>query len=356
MSDQDPTFRGHTLRAVAVALFCVTTISAPAKADEVVFASWGGAFQDALRSSMLEPAAEVLGITISEDTTNGIQDVRAQISADSVAWDITEQALDVCVQLKNEGALEALDYTVISTDGIPEGLVDTHWIGLLNYSLVLGWRSDKYGDNGPKSWADFWDVEKFPGKRAMFGKVNHNLEAALMADGVAPGEVNAVLQSPGGMDRALDKLAEIAPHISVWYRGGSQAAQLLRDGEVDLIHIGNGRAESIIADGAPVAYTWNQATLDADCVLVPKGAPNRDLAMKVINEMISAESQARMAVAISYGPVNMTAFETGIVPAEQAAKNNSAPENLATQVILNPNFYVENAQTLQEQFDILIQQ
>ena len=168
----------------------------------------------------------------------------------------------------------------------------------------------------------------------MFGKVNHNLEAALMADGVAPGEVNAILQSPGGRDRAFEKLAEIAPHISVWYRGGSQAAQLLRDGEVDLIHIGNGRAESIIADGAPVAYTWNQATLDADCVLVPKGAPNRELAMKVINEMVSAESQARMAAAISYGPVNVTAFETGIVPAEQAAKNNSAPENLATQVIL----------------------
>lgn len=356
MSDRYPSFRGHTFRAMAVALFCIATTSAPATAQEVVFASWGGAFQDALRSSMLEPAAEALDITINEDTTNGIQDVRAQISANAVVWDITEQALDVCVQLKNEGALEALDYTVISTDGIPGGLVDTHWIGLLNYSLVIGWRSDKFGDSGPKSWAEFWDIERFPGKRAMFGKVNHNLEAALMADGVAHSEVNAVLQSPGGMERAFEKLAEIAPHVSVWYRGGSQAAQLLRDGEVDLIHIGNGRAESIIADGAPVAYTWNQATLDADCVLVPKEAPNRELAMKVINEMVSAESQARMAAAISYGPVNVTAFETGIVPADQAAKNNSAPENLVTQVILDPNFYVENAQILQEQFDILVQQ
>ena len=71
MSNRNPTFRGRTFRAVAVALFCVTTISAPVRADEVVFASWGGAFQDALRSSMLEPAAEAFGITIGEDTTNG---------------------------------------------------------------------------------------------------------------------------------------------------------------------------------------------------------------------------------------------------------------------------------------------
>ena len=322
----------------------------------VTFASWGGSFQDALRSSMLEPAAKALNIKIKEDTTNGIQDVRAQISAGAVSWDITEQALDVCVTLKNEGALEPLDYSAISKIGIPEGLIDSHWIGLLNYSLVIGWSVDRYGADGPENWVEFWDVKKFPGRRAMFGKATHNLEAALMADGVSPNDVNSALQSAGGIDRAFAKLAELAPHVSVWYAGGSQAAQLMKDGEVDLIHIGNGRVESIMADGAKVKYTWNQATLDADCILVPKGAPNRKLAMKVVNELISAESQAQMAAALSYGPVNSAAFDTGIIPAEQIGKINSAPDNIKTQVILDPNFYVKNAVTLQERFEELIQQ
>ena len=332
-------------------------VTAPAFAEgEVMFSSWGGSFQDALRDSMLAPAAQKLGITIKEDTTNGISDVRAQITAGAVAWDITEQALSDCARLKQEGSLESIDYGVVSTDGIPSSLVDSEWVGLLTYSLVIGWQAGKFGENGPQSWVDFWDTETYPGTRAMFNSVSHALEAALMADGVEPKDVNSVLRSEGGVDRAFAKLEEIVPKITVWYRGGSQAAQLMADEEIDFIHIGNGRAESLNADAVKVGFTWNQATTDADCLLVPKGAPNRKNAMKVINEMLSAEAQARMAVAISYGPVNAKAFETGLISSEMAAKNNAAPDNMKTQVVIDAGFYVENYATLQERFDTLVQQ
>lgn len=329
-----------------------------AKADghSVLFSSWGGSFQDALRTSMLNPAAKKLNITINEDTTNGPQDVRAQISAGAVAWDITEQALSDCARLKQEGALEPIDYGVVSTDGIPDSLVDSEWVGLLTYSLVIGWQADKFGDNGPQSWSDFWDIKNYPGTRSMFKSVSHSLEAALMADGVDPANVNSVLRSEGGVDRAFAKLEEIAPHITVWYRGGSQAAQLMADGEIDIIQIGNGRAEALNADEVKVGFTWNQGTTDADCLLVPKGAPNRENAMLVINEILSAEAQARMAVAISYGPVNANAFATGLISPELAAKNNAAPENMKNQVVIDASFYVENFAELQERFDTLVQQ
>ena len=323
---------------------------------EVVFSSWGGSFQDALRESMLNPAAQELGITIKEDTTNGIQDVRAQITAGAVAWDLTEQALSDCARLKQEGALEPIDYSVVSTDGIPASLVDSNWVGMMTYSLVIGWQAEKFGENGPQSWADFWNTEAFPGTRAMFNSVPHALEAALMADGVDAGDVNTVLRGEGGVDRAFAKLEEIAPDITVWYRGGSQAAQLMADEEIDFIHIGNGRAEALNADAMKVGYTWNQATTDADCLLVPKGAPNRENAMRLLNEMLSAEAQARMAVAISYGPVNESAFDTGLISPELAAKNNAAPDNMRTQVVIDAGFYVENFAELQERFDTLVQQ
>ena len=328
-----------------------------ARADghSVVFASCGGSFQDALRSSMLDPAAEALNITIKEDTTNGPQDVRAQITAGAVAWDITEQALSDCARLKQEGALEPIDYGVVSTDGIPASLVDSEWVGLLTYSLVIGWQAEKFGENGPQSWADFWNTEAYPGTRSMFKSVSHALEAALMADGVDPMDVNTVLRSAGGVDRAFAKLEEIAPDITVWYRGGSQAAQLMADEEIDIIQIGNGRAEALNADALKVGFTWNQGTTDADCLLVPKGAPNRENAMLVINEILSAEAQARMAVAISYGPVNANAFSTGLISPELAAKNNAAPDNMKNQVVIDASFYVENFAELQERFDTLVQ-
>jgi len=329
---------------------------ARADGNSVVFASWGGSFQDSLRASMLDPAAEVLNIIIKEDTTNGIQDVRAQITAGAVAWDITEQALSDCARLKQEGALEPIDYSVVLTDGIPASLVDSDWVGMLTYSLVIGWQVEKFGENGPQSWSDFWNTETYPGTRAMFNSVSHALEAALMADGVDSTDVNTVLRSEGGIDRAFAKLEEIAPDITVWYRGGSQAAQLMADEEIDIIQIGNGRADALNADAIKVGFTWNQATTDADCLLVPKGAPNRENAMLVINEMLSAESQARMAVAISYGPVNARAFETGLISPELAAKNNASPDNMKTQVVIDASFYLENFAELQERFDTLVQE
>ena len=155
-----------------------------AKADghSVMFASWGGSFQDALRTTMLTPAAEKLGIEVEEDTTNGIQDVRSQISAGAVSWDVTEQELSVCETLKQEDSLEPLDYSLINSAGIPPELVNSHYVGLLAFTKVISYRQDKFGDNGPQSWADFWNVEKFPGKRGMHGKVNYNLEAALRSE------------------------------------------------------------------------------------------------------------------------------------------------------------------------------
>lgn len=344
-------------RAVAAyILFGGFALSAPALADgQVVFSSWGGAFQDALRESMLTPAAKKLGLTVKEDTTNGIQDIRTQITAGAVTWDISEQALNDCATLKSEGSLEPIDYGVVSKDGIPASLVDTHWVGFITYSRVIGWQKSKFAENGPQSWADFWDVKKFPGTRAMFNSVPGTLELALMADGVAPADVYTVLRSEGGVDRAFKKLEELAPHITVWYRGGSQAAQLMADGEIDIIQIGNGRVDSLNKDGPKVGFTWNQGLTDADCLLVPKGAPNRENAMRVINELLAKEAQARMAVAISYGPVNAKAFETGIISPDVAAKNNATPANMATQVVIDTDFYVKNIAALQERFDALVQ-
>ena len=329
-----------------------------AKADghSVMFASWGGSFQDALRTTMLTPAAEKLGIEVEEDTTNGIQDVRSQISAGAVSWDVTEQELSVCETLKQEDSLEPLDYSLINSAGIPPELVNSHYVGLLAFTKVISYRQDKFGDNGPQSWADFWNVEKFPGKRGMHGKVNYNLEAALMADGVAKSEIYNVLSTKKGQERAWAKLAEIVPHVTVWYRGGSQSAQILRDGEVDVVHMGHNRVESVANSGVDVAYTFQDGTMDVDCLLVPKGAPNYSNAMKLINSVLSASSQATLAKTMPLGPVNKYAFDAGVLSIEQAKNVNTHPDNYDKQLLVDPNFYIGQLDVLTERFDTLIQQ
>ena len=145
---------------LALSIGMVLGLSNVAKADghSVMFASWGGSFQDALRSSMLAPAAADLGIEVKEDTTNGIQDIRAQISANAVAWDVAEMELSACETLSRDGMLEPIDYKMVDASGIPSDLRQDNYIGFINFTKVIAYRKDQFGDNGPQSWADFWDV------------------------------------------------------------------------------------------------------------------------------------------------------------------------------------------------------
>lgn len=329
----------------------------PATAEEsITFSSWGGAFQEAERKAFLEPAAKALGIVIKEDTTNGIADVRAQVQANAVKWDITEQGSNTCATLKEEGHLEPLDYNVINTEGLDPALVDSHWVGIIYYSTIIGWNTEKLGDNGPKNWAEFFDVEKFPGARSMYAKPYYNLEAATLARGVPKDKVYEVLSTDEGVDAAFAKLRELKPHVAVWWKSGAQSAQLIKDGEVDMVSIWNGRIFAAMQDGAAADFTFNDGIFDFDCLVVPKGAPNKELAMKAINEFLKPENQAALPKYISYGPVNQKAFETGLITDDQANNINSAPHNAAQQLVLNAAYYIPRIDKLQERFDEMIQE
>src|SRR6201999_173671 len=102
-------------------------------------------------------------------------------------------------------------------------------VGARVTSLVLAWDRDKFAAN--PTWADFWDVAKFPGKRGLYQGVRGNLEFALIADGVAPGDVYKVLGTSDGVDRAFRKLDQLKPYI-VWWQDGAEAARILTSGDV----------------------------------------------------------------------------------------------------------------------------
>ena len=207
---------------------------------------------------------------------------------------------------------------------------------------MLAWNTKTYADKGPQSWADFWDVKKFPGKRSYRKGVAGALEPALMADGVPPEKVYEVLAAPGGIERAIKKIKELKPHVAVWWSSGAQHAQLMKDGEVDMITGWNGRFDVIAKDGAKVAYTFNQALLDYDCYAIAKGAPNKDLAMKFLAEISKPQYQAEFTKYITYGPTNTKAYDIGAIDATYAKQLPSHPENAAKQLPIDLDWYIKS--------------
>jgi putative spermidine/putrescine transport system substrate-binding protein len=344
-----------SFRTAALAVSSLITLAAaiPASAeDSIAFASWGGLYQDAERKAFLEPTAQELGIKINDFTeSEGLADIRTQVKAGAIQWDIAEFYGGQCQQAADEGLLEPLDYNVINTDGIPKDLVQPYWVGITAYGSVLAWNKEKYKDNPPKSWADFFDTKKFPGTRALSGYGGTvNLEVALMADGVDKDKLY-----PLDLDRAFKKLEEIKPDIDVWWASGAQQTQLVQNQEADMLQIWVSRLAGPIKEGAPYAYTYNQGVIDIECLVVPKGTAKKELAMKVINNFLKPEIQANLPQYIPYAPVNQKAYDTGKITPEMVKESITAPDNLKQQVVLDKAWWAANGQKVQERWDAFMQ-
>ena len=327
-----------TILALGTAL---VASAAYAQDKKVTIASWGGSYQEAQSKALFEPASTATGIAVTEETYGGMSDVKLQVSTGQVTLDIVASGSGSAARAGAEGLLEPLDYDVIDVSTFYPTLYSKYCVGGDVFSTVYAWNTDTYGDNGPQSWADFWDVEKFPGKRAYRGSVAGALEPALMADGVAPEDVYNVLDSEEGIDRAIDKIRELKPNIDVFWSSGAQQAQLMKDGEVDMTTGWNGRFDNAAKDGAKVKYGFNQALLDYDCFAIPKGAPDKDTAMQFLAEISKPEYQDDLPKYITYGPTNKAAYDTGEIDAATAATLPSSPENAALQLPISLDWYAK---------------
>lgn len=313
----------------------------PAAAQQITAVSFGGAYQEAQSKALFQPAAKAMGITVKEETYSGIADLRLKVKAGAVAWDVVASGSGSAARAGAEGILEKLDYKAIDVSNFLPGMYQDYCVGGDVFSTVLAWNTKTYGDKGPQSWADFWDVKKFPGKRSYRKSVAGALEPALMADGVPANKVYEVLAAPGGIERAIKKIKELKPHVAVWWASGAQHAQLMKDGEVDMVTGWNGRFDVAKKDGAKVAYTFNQALLDYDCYGIPKGAPNKDLAMKFLAEMSKPQYQAEFTKYITYGPTDKRAYGLGTIDAAYAKQLPSHPDNAAKQLTVDLAWYIK---------------
>lgn len=340
----------RTILAAGMAA-CFVTVGAQAQ-DSITFASWGGSFQAAERIAFLDPAEDALGIVIKEDTLNGLADLRAQVQSGAPQWDIAEFGSNSCATAVLEGLAEPLDYSVINTDGVIDKVIHDYYVGIIFYSTVLTYSTQTYSGTTPRTWADFFDTGRFPGTRSLYAKPYSILEIALLADGVPKDQIY-----PIDVDRAFDKLAELKSDVAVWWKSGAQSAQLAKDHEVDMIAAWNGRVGNAQKDGAQIEFGFDEAILDYDCLLVPKGAKNKELAMKALNEFLKPENQAELPFHIDYGPVNLDAFDVpNKITPEMAAKLPSSPANAEKSLVFDPTWWASRVNELQERYDLFLQE
>ncbi len=334
----------------AGALVAALATAGPTHARDLTVVSWGGAYQDAQRDVYFKPFMEQTKVKMLEESWDGgVGVLRAKIQGGNNNWDVVQVESEELVLGCEEGLYERIDWTKLGgKDRFLPAAVHDCGVGAIVYNFILAFDSDKIKD-GPKTWADFWNVQKWPGKRALRKGPKTNLEIALMADGVAPADVYKTLATDAGIERAFRKLDQLKPHL-VWWEKGAQPPQLLAAGEVAMTSAYNGRISAANkTDKKNFKIVWTNSLYTIDSWVIMKGSPNRAQAEQYLSFVSDPARQKNLPPKIPYGVTTRAA--TSLVDKSVLPELPTAPENIASAIYINEPFWVENIDKMNQRFN-----
>jgi putative spermidine/putrescine transport system substrate-binding protein len=338
-------------RGILPAALAAMAMAGSASAASVTVASWGGAYQDAQRELYFEPFQQETEHSLVEDSWNGgIGALRAKAEG-APTWDVVQVEADELVLGCEEGMLLPIDWEAMGgQERFLPAAVHECGLGTIVWSTALAYDADRFADNPPASWADFFDTEKYPGKRALRRGPRQALEFALMADGVPLEEVYDMLATDEGIDRAFAKLDTIKGDL-VWWEAGAQPPQLLASGEVVMTSAYNGRITAAnLNEGKNFKIAWDGGYVyQIDSWVVVANAQQPEAAMEFIAYTMNADKQAEMAKRLAYGPTVQDAAE--VLSPEIAANIPASPANIESGLFFDTEYWVDNVERLNERFN-----
>jgi putative spermidine/putrescine transport system substrate-binding protein len=310
----------------------------------LTYAAFGGITQENVNQVFLEPFAQETGAQITNDTVDYGR-LGSMVEADNVEWDVVNVDGWFGVQACEDGLAEPLSQEVL--DAIEEaGLPEEHYgechVEPWSYSWVMAWNDEEL-ETAPQSWPDFYDPEQFPGDRVLwaFDQVGI-MESAALAGGADPDALY-----PLDEDLAFTELDQIQGDIQLTESLEDQLQRIVT-GRVSMGIVTGNRAQAAVDAGEPVAFTWDQQVLTGDAFIVPRGAPNADLAMDYVVSLLNTDRLLEFAQVNNYGPNGETGREAlEELPDAVCQRINTCPIHLPDAVTLSTDWWAEN----REEFD-----
>ncbi|MER8710218.1 ABC transporter substrate-binding protein [Mesorhizobium sp. M1088] len=331
----------HGASAIAVGAMSYQSRRAAAQSPgELNVALNGGQYAQACIEAYVKPFEAETGIKVNPLADEvPLAKLELMVSTNSVSLDVIP--LDASTPVLAPENLEEIDYSIYKKDEM-DAILDfaktPHSVGSIVYAFCMVYNTEKFpaGKPRPTSWAEFWDVSKYPGVRTLASGVYGYgpWEEALLAHGVP-----ADAFYPMDIDRVFASLDKIKPHIRKWWTTGSEIQQMMHDKAVDLAQSYDGRALSLIDQGAPLEINRNQMKLTWESWGIPKGSPNVQNAQRFIEFITRADRQAAFVQLIPYGPANRNAFK--LISQDLGRKLASHPDYLGSSIVMDAKWYAE---------------
>ncbi|WP_146115203.1 ABC transporter substrate-binding protein [Microbacterium sp. MYb66] len=299
----------------------------------LLYSGFGGSYEESIRAAVFDPFSEETGIEILYDTDgSNVAKLAETIAAGATTPDLVDTESRTLAQFMAGDLLQPLDMDELDvSDVASQDTINEYSVPWYQFSRNLFWNADAFPDGGPETWAEVWDVEKYPGTRSFPTYPTGVLEVALLADGVAVDDLY-----PLDIDRAFAKLEEIKPNALF----GGQEDVAIAQGEVVAGLYTLGRIRDIQSGGANIEYSWNGAVVSVQSLTIPKNAANPDQAYEAIQFALEPDQQRAVLDALKYTPSVTTVLDE--LTAEERADLPGTPETNEVSFYIDGDWYAEN--------------
>ncbi len=352
-------------------------LSSPAYAgqvDTLNVVSWGGAYEMSQVNGYQKPYTKKTGMKFNniEKSATGPAIITAQEQSGNVSWDIVDILQAPAGRLYSEGLLHELDYDKVLAPA-PDGTPATQdfikgslggdgktggFVATIAYDTLFSYNKQSFPKGKePKTVKDVFDLENFPGTRALQKIPAGNLEWALYADGVPRDKIYDVLKTPQGVDRAFKKLDTIKSNV-IWWTQGAQPPQMLAQQQAVIATAYNGRIfNAIVANHQPLDFIWDGGLYEWDGWAIPAGLPKDRLeaALRFLRFSTTTASLARQARYIAYAPARKSSvphISTYYKPPHPKMMPfmPTTPEHLKVAIPKSASFWSNYGPQLQQRF------
>ncbi|BDG72423.1 extracellular solute-binding protein [Roseomonas fluvialis] len=325
------------LAALGAAVFAGNDAQAQA-ARQLVMVNWGGIANQGFGNNYGAPfVAANPGWTVVQDSTGpSAGRIRSMVESGRVTWDLCDSSATSSFLLGGLNLLNRIDYNIVNRENVigPTFALD-HGAAPYSFSNVLVYDSSKF-PTAPTGWADFWDLQKFPGTRLLRRDAAGTLDAAQMSLGKDMANLY-----PLDVRASLARVREIRRNLVFW-TGGAESEQFIRTGEAVMGQIWHTRAKVLEQESnGRFKFIWNQGILQPGIFVIPRGNPGGEMAQRLLASMLAnAEPQVELLKFLGNGPTNPRA--AALVPEEFKRFNPTEPANAALQVAQNGRWWGEN--------------
>ncbi|MBS3743282.1 MAG: extracellular solute-binding protein [Wenzhouxiangellaceae bacterium] len=350
--------RTRRIRRMAVVPLCFVGLAmlAQAAAEQLTVVSWGGVYTRSQILGFVRDFEQSSGIDVEMiDYTGGIEEIRSQVRAYNIKWNVVDLELFDAMRACDEGLLVEIDPASLppapdgtaATEDFVDGALTRCAVGNVAFATVIAYDRDRL-ERGPETIEDFFDLRGFPGKRGLRRTPMTNLEWALISDGVESARVYDVLDTEEGVDRAFAVLDRIKPQIE-WWELGEEAVRLLETDSVAMTSAYNGRIHSAAQRGEPFEILWDHNVRFWDVWGIPKHTENLDAALAFVRFATSTRSLANQSEHIAYGPLRKSSLR--LLDSETRENLPTADKNAASGFATNAQWWGEHLPELQIRFD-----